>query len=91
MTTDVQQDELEALIISMVRALCDVPKAVHVRIVFGSMLTIYEVVCAKEDIPKVIGRGGAHMKSMRVLLEAAATRLGRRVQLELDAPIIRRS
>ena len=45
--------------------------------------TIVVLSVGKDDVGKVIGRGGQTAKALRALVNAAATRMGKKVLLEI--------
>lgn len=51
----------------------------------GSTIT-YQLQVAKEDMGRVIGKGGRIANSIRVLLRVAAIRSGKRVSLDIVDP-----
>jgi predicted RNA-binding protein YlqC (UPF0109 family) len=67
----------------MVRALVDVPDKVHISEVAGEQTTVFELVVAKEDLGKVIGKQGKTAKALRTILTAASTKLRKRSVLEI--------
>lgn len=77
---------MKALVELVARSLVERPEAVEVRIVDGPQETVIEVQVAAEDIGKVIGRGGRVIKAIRTLARAAATRSGKRVNVEVLRP-----
>ena len=76
-------DELKALIELMAKALVDTPDAVSVRETEGEKTTIIELRVAQDDLGKVIGKQGRTARSMRTILNAAGTKLGKRCVLEI--------
>jgi predicted RNA-binding protein YlqC (UPF0109 family) len=76
-------DELKVLIEMIAKALVDAPDAVSVRETAGEKVTIIELRVAPEDLGKVIGKQGRTARSMRTILTAAATKLGKRCVLEI--------
>lgn len=76
-------DELKALIELMAKALVDKPDDVSVRETDGEKTTIIELRVAQEDLGKVIGKQGRTARSMRTILNAAGTKLGKRCVLEI--------
>ncbi len=76
-------DDLKALIELMAKALVDKPDAVSVRETEGEQTTIIELRVAQEDLGKVIGKQGRTARSMRTILNAAGTKLGKRCVLEI--------
>jgi uncharacterized protein len=59
------------------------PSEVDVREICGGMISTLELRVAKEDLGRVIGKQGHTAYSLRVILNAVATRNNRRVQLEI--------
>jgi predicted RNA-binding protein YlqC (UPF0109 family) len=76
-------DELKALIEHMAKALVDKPDAVSVLETDGEKTTIIELRVAPDDLGKVIGKQGRTARSMRTILNAAGTKLGKRCVLEI--------
>lgn len=71
------------LILYIAQALVDIPEAVVVNQVEGEKTTVLELRVAKEDLGKVIGKEGKTARAMRVILNAAATKLRKRAVLEI--------
>jgi uncharacterized protein len=67
----------------MAKALVDDPQAVEVTEIEGEHNLLIELRVAKEDIGKVIGREGRTAQSMRTILAAASTKMGRRSHLDI--------
>jgi len=76
-------DELKVLIELMAKALVDKPDDVSVRETDGEKTTIIELRVAQDDLGKVIGKQGRTARSMRTILNAAGTKLGKRCVLEI--------
>jgi len=76
-------DELKALIEHMAKALVDKPDAVSVQETDGEKTKIIELRVAQDDLGKVIGKQGRTARSMRTILNAAGTKLGKRCVLEI--------
>ena len=76
-------DELKALIELMAKALVDKPDEVSVRETDGEQTTIIELRVAPDDLGKVIGKQGRTARSMRTILNAVGTKLGKRCVLEI--------
>jgi uncharacterized protein len=74
---------LKELIETIAKALVDDPDAVEVTEIEGEHNLLIELRVAKEDIGKVIGREGRTAQSMRTILAAASTKLGRRSHLDI--------
>ena len=76
-------DDLKALIEHMAKALVDKPDAVSVQETDGEKTTIIELRVAQDDLGKVIGKQGRTARSMRTILNAAGTKLGKQCVLEI--------
>ncbi len=76
-------DDLKGLIEHMAKALVDKPDDVSVRETDGERTTIIELRVAQDDLGKVIGKQGRTARSMRTILNAAGTKLGKRCVLEI--------
>ncbi|HDZ62025.1 MAG TPA: KH domain-containing protein [Nitrospirae bacterium] len=75
--------EMKELIEQMAKALVDKPEAVAVNEVEGERTTVYELRVEQSDLGKVIGKQGKTARSMRTILSAAGTKLGKRCVLEI--------
>lgn len=71
------------LIFYIAQALVDIPEEVVVNQVEGEKTTVLELRVAKGDLGKVIGKEGRTAHAMRVILNAAATKLRKRAVLEI--------
>lgn len=74
---------MKDLIVEVAKALVDKPDEVKVNQVDGEKTTIYELSVAQDDLGKVIGKQGRIAKAIRIILNAAATKRGKRVDLEI--------
>ena len=74
---------LKELLETMIRALVDIPEEVKVSEVAGEQTTVFELVVAKEDLGKVIGKQGKTAKALRTILTGASTKLRKRSVLEI--------
>jgi predicted RNA-binding protein YlqC (UPF0109 family) len=74
---------LKELIRAIAVELVDHPDQVEVTEIAGEHNTLIELRVAKEDIGKVIGKEGRTAQSMRTLLTAVSTKLGRRAHLDI--------
>jgi predicted RNA-binding protein YlqC (UPF0109 family) len=75
--------QLVDLIALIARALVDHPDKVVVREAPGDRFPRIELTVAREDIGKVIGKDGRTAQSIRTVLNAAASKAGRRAHLEI--------
>ncbi len=67
----------------MVKSLVDNPENVEIREIEGEKSTILELKVTKEDIGKVIGKHGRIARAIRTIINASATKSGKRVVLEI--------
>ena len=67
----------------MVKALVDNPEEVVIKEVEGEKSTILELRVTKDDIGKVIGKHGRIARAIRTIINASATKSGKRVVLEI--------
>jgi hypothetical protein len=74
---------MKELVRYIIEALVDKPEQVEVTELKSEKTLILELKVAQEDVGKVIGRQGRIIKSVRTLLNAAATKTGRRAVLEV--------
>ena len=74
---------MKDLIEQMAKSLVDKPEAVEVAEVAGEKTTVYELRVDTSDLGKVIGKQGKTARSMRTILSAAGTKLGKRCVLEI--------
>jgi predicted RNA-binding protein YlqC (UPF0109 family) len=65
------------------KSLVDEPDNVEVNVIEGEKSTILELRVAADDIGKVIGKNGRIAKAVRTLLNATASKNGKRVVLEI--------
>lgn len=76
-------EELRDLTIMIAKSLVDLPDQVGVNLVEGDQTTVIELRVAKTDLGKVIGKQGRTAQAVRVILNAAATKLKKRAFLEI--------
>jgi len=74
---------LKELIQTIAMELVDNPDKVEVREIATQHNSVIELRVAKEDIGKVIGKEGRTAQSMRTILAAVSTKLGRRAHLDI--------
>jgi predicted RNA-binding protein YlqC (UPF0109 family) len=67
----------------LARQLVENPHEVDVQETSGDIVSILQLRVAKEDLGRVIGRQGNTVQSLRIILNAIATRNHRKVQLEI--------
>ncbi len=59
------------------------PSAVDVQETQGETASVLELRVAKEDLGRIIGKQGRTAKSIRTILNAVASRMNRKVVLEI--------
>ena len=74
---------MKELIEYIAKSLVDNPDDVTVKEVEGEKTTVYELRVGPGDLGKVIGKHGRTARSIRTLLNAAATKSGKRAVLEI--------
>jgi predicted RNA-binding protein YlqC (UPF0109 family) len=74
---------MKELIEFIAKSLVDKPESVSVKETEGEKTTIIELRVAQDDLGKVIGKQGRTARSMRTILNAAGTKLGKRCVLEI--------
>ena len=74
---------LKELIRAIAVELVDNPDQVEVTEIASEHNSVIELRVAKEDIGEVIGKEGRTAQSMRTLLAAVSTKLGRRAHLDI--------
>jgi predicted RNA-binding protein YlqC (UPF0109 family) len=78
-----EERRMKELIEYIARALVDNPDSVTVEEIEGEKTTVYELRVGAGDLGKVIGKHGRTARSIRTLMNAAATKAGKRAVLEI--------
>ncbi len=74
---------MKDLIDYLAKSLVDNPDAVEVKETQGEAASVLELRVAKADLGRIIGKQGRTAKSIRTILNAAASRVNRKVLLEI--------
>ena len=74
---------MKELLLAIVQSLVDKPDEVQIKEVVGEHAHVLELRVAKEDLGKVIGKGGAHASAIRTLMAAASGKDKKRYILEI--------
>ena len=74
---------MKELIITIAKALVDNPEQVSVSEIEGAYTTVLELIVAKSDIGKVIGKKGQNVRAIRTILSAVSGKVRKRVVLEI--------
>jgi predicted RNA-binding protein YlqC (UPF0109 family) len=74
---------MKELVQYLARQLVNNPDAVEVKETQVDTASVLELKVAKEDLGRIIGKQGRTAKSIRTILNAAASRTNRKVVLEI--------
>ncbi len=74
---------MRELVEMIVKALVDSAEDVEITEIKGNHAHVIELKVAKEDLGKVIGKGGAHASAIRTILAAASGKENKRYILEI--------
>jgi len=74
---------MKELVEYLARQLVSHPEAVEVKETQGDTASVLELKVAKDDLGRIIGKQGRTAKSIRTILNAAASRTNRKVILEI--------
>jgi len=74
---------MKELLEFLARSLVNHPEQVEVKEAQGDNASILELKVAKEDLGRIIGKQGRTAKSIRTILNAAASRTNRKVVLDI--------
>jgi len=74
---------MKELVQFLARSLVSHPDAVEVKETQGDTASVLELKVAKEDLGRIIGKQGRTAKSIRTILNAAASRTNRKIVLEI--------
>ncbi|HEX4987894.1 MAG TPA: KH domain-containing protein [Candidatus Binatia bacterium] len=74
---------MKELVQYLAKCLVNNPDAVEVKETEGETASVLELRVAKEDLGRIIGKQGRTAKSIRTILNAAASRTNRKVVLEI--------
>lgn len=74
---------MKELVQYLAKSLVNNPDAVEVKETEGDTASVLELKVAKEDLGRIIGKQGRTAKSIRTIVNAAASRTNRKVVLEI--------
>jgi predicted RNA-binding protein YlqC (UPF0109 family) len=74
---------MKELVQYLAKSLVNNPDAVEVKETEGDTTSVVELKVAKEDLGRIIGKQGRTAKSIRTIINAAASRTNRKVVLEI--------
>ncbi|MBN1865126.1 MAG: KH domain-containing protein [Victivallales bacterium] len=75
--------DLEHFVDYVVRALVDQPDLVRIETVTGERGLVIQVVCATEDVGKIIGKNGKTISAIRALVSGAGRRFEKALTVEV--------
>ncbi|MEA3313829.1 MAG: KH domain-containing protein [Caldisericota bacterium] len=76
---------MKELVETIVKALVDVPEEVVITEIAGDQAVIYEVKVSDKDIGKVIGKQGRTANALRVIVKAAASKIGKNASVQINS------
>ena len=74
---------MEEFVAYVIRNLVDRPDEVKIDIFDGSKSSVVEIRVHDGDVAKLVGRQGRTIKALRQIAQTVATRVGRKVRLEI--------
>jgi len=74
---------MKSILESIAKSLVDAPNEVQITEIDGEKTIIFELRCNAKDIGKIIGKSGKTVGAMRTLLNAIASKQGRKAMLEV--------
>ncbi len=74
---------MRELVEFIVKQIVDKPEEVKVQEIKAEKVILLEISVAKEDMGKVIGKGGRVANALRTIVGAAAAKLRKRVMVEI--------
>jgi len=74
---------MRELVEFIVKQIVDKPEEVKVQEIKAEKVILLEISVAKEDMGKVIGKGGSVANALRTIVGAAAAKLRKRVMVEI--------
>ena len=77
------EGHMKPLVMAIVQSLVDRPEEVQIKEVIGEHAHVLELRVAKEDLGKVIGKGGAHASAIRTIMAATSGKEKKRYILEI--------
>jgi predicted RNA-binding protein YlqC (UPF0109 family) len=75
--------DLKDLVTFIAQSLVDRPEEVQVTEVEGEQTSVIELRVGKDDMGKVIGKQGRTARAIRTVISASATKMRKRVVLEI--------
>ena len=76
-------EKIRDFVLTVAKSIVDDPEEVNISVLESGSMVVVELSTARTDIGKVIGREGRMAQSLRVLLTAVATKLGKKAVLQI--------
>ncbi|MDZ7861147.1 MAG: KH domain-containing protein [Candidatus Krumholzibacteriota bacterium] len=76
-------DNIKTMVHDLAAMLVDEPKEISITEEKRNNAVIVVISVAKDDVGKIIGKNGQTAKALRALVNAASTRMGKKVLLEI--------
>lgn len=67
----------------MARLLVDNPSQLCVTVLEGQQSLVVEIGAATEDVAKIIGKKGHNIDAVRIILQSAGVKLGKKITVEV--------
>jgi hypothetical protein len=76
--------EIHEMLLDIVRSLVDAPDEVEVELISDERGAAFRVEANHADVGRLIGKGGQTARALQAIVNANASRSGRRFQIEFD-------
>lgn len=76
-------DEIKLFVETVVKEIVDIPENVRVSVLESGTIVVVELTTDRSDTGLVIGREGRMARALRVLINAVATKLGKKSVLQI--------
>ncbi len=76
--------EIHEMLVEVIRSLVDSPDDVEVELISDEMGAVFQVEANQADVGRLIGKGGQTARALQAIVNANASRSGRRFQIEFD-------
>jgi predicted RNA-binding protein YlqC (UPF0109 family) len=77
---------IEQLVLTIAKTLCDEPDQISVKIVARDNSDLIRLHVSDDDLGKIIGKQGRTANALRVVVNGASRKVGRRYVLEIQQP-----
>ena len=76
---------MQEMLLYITRALVEDPDAVEVEELEEDGDLVFEITVGEDDLGRVIGRGGRVANAIRTIAYAAASRIGKKINIDIDS------